>query len=336
MKQVLSQQEINKILDAVYDEDGNSELIRNEDMRSKVKPHDFRRPIKLSKEYINTLHMIFENYASIASNILSNQLRIDINLTLGAIDQISFDEFNHSIPNPSLIGIFHSPPLSGNQMIEINPQLGIQLIELLCGGGQLTDKRFIKKEKFTDIEIGIVENLIISLIKGLKPAWSEILDIEPEFDEMETNPSLIQLSPNEPVVLISCIVEIPEFENYKSLINICIPYVSFENFIDKLSTKSWFNTGTSKIYDASQYKEQIIDRLENVEVDVTVELGRTLITVDEFLNLDVGDIIQLDMRIDKPMKMYVEDKARFLVQPGIYNGNLAVQVLEYAEEDVEI
>jgi len=33
--------------------------------------------------------------------------------------------------------------------------------------------------------------------------------------------------------------------------------------------------------------------------------------------------------------MYVEDKLHYLVKPGEFNGKLAVQVLQYIEEDVE-
>jgi flagellar motor switch protein FliM len=332
LKQVLSQQEIDSLLNALNAGEINPETIIEEEEKNKVRAYDFRRPIKLSKEYINTLYMIFENFAKMSSNIMSTQVRTNVNMTLGAVEQISFDEFIHSIPNPTIMGIFHSAPLNGSQILEINPQFGIQIIELMCGGSQTKEKKAPKKEKFTEIELGVVEDLVMSLLKGFKAAWSELLSIDPVLDGLETNPQLVQsMSPNEPVVLISFGVEI--FKS-KSFINICIPYVSFENIIDKLSIKNWFDMGRS--YDDNKYKEQISDRLVGTEVELTVELGKTHISVDDFLHLEKGDIIQLDMNTSKPMKMYVEDKVHFLVQPGMHNDKLAVQVLQYVEEDVEI
>ncbi|MBF7096339.1 flagellar motor switch protein FliM [Alkalibacter mobilis] len=332
MKQVLSQQEIDSLLNALNTGEINPEEIKEEEEKNKVRAYDFRRPIKLSKEYINTLYMIFENFAKISSNVLSNQVRTNINLTLGAVEQISFDEFVHSIPNPTIMGIFHSAPLSGNQILEINPQFAIQVIELLCGGAESKEKKGFKKDKFTDIELGIIEDIVVNILKGFKSAWNEILELDPVLDSLDTNPQLVQtMSPNEPVVLISFGVEI---FGQKSFINICIPYVSFENITDKLSIRSWFDMG--KTYDDSKYKEQISERLVSTEVNLTVEMGKTILTVDDFLHLEPGDIVQLDMRTDKPMKMYVEDKVHYLVQPGLHKDKLAVQVLQYVEEDVEI
>lgn len=332
MKPVLSQQEIDSLLNALNTGEINPEEMKQEEEKNKVRAYDFRRPIKLSKEYINTLYMIFENYAKISSNILSTMVRTNINLTLGAVEQISFDEFVHSIPNPTIMGVFHSVPLSGNQIVEINPHFAVQVLELLCGGSKTKESKALKKERFTDIELGILEDLVVNLLKGFKTAWSEILDLEPVLDNLETNPQLIQtMSPNEPVVLISLRVEIFDF---KSFLNICIPYVSFENIIDKLSIRNWFDIG--KITDDSRYKEQITDRLASTDVELTVEMGRTHLTVDDFLHLELGDIVQLDLRTDRPMRMYVEDKVHYLVQPGLYKDKLAVQVLQYVEEDVEI
>lgn len=104
MKQVLSQQEIDSSLNALNAGEINPESMIEEEEKNKVRAYDFRRPIKLSKEYINTLYMIFENFAKMSSNIISTQVRTNVNMTLGAVEQISFDEFVHSIPNPTIMG----------------------------------------------------------------------------------------------------------------------------------------------------------------------------------------------------------------------------------------
>ena len=68
MKQVLSQQEIDSLLNALSTGEIDPEEIKEDEEKNKVKSYDFRRPIKLSKEYINTLYMIFENFAKTSSN----------------------------------------------------------------------------------------------------------------------------------------------------------------------------------------------------------------------------------------------------------------------------
>jgi len=327
----LSQKEIDSLLNALHTGEINPKA-NEEEEKTRVREYDFRRPIKLSKEYMNTLNILFEKFAEISSDILSAQVRTNTAITLEAVEQISFDEFINSVPGITIMGIFHCVPLTGNQIIEINPQFGIQVVELMCGGTKSRDKKGVKKDKFTEIELGIMEDMVENLLKGFRSAWTEIMEIEPVLDDIETNPQQLQtMSPNEPVVRISFGVEI--FDS-KSSMHICIPYISFENIIDKLSIKSWFDMERS--YDENKYREMITDGLVNAEVALTVEMGKTVITVDDFLHLETGDIVQLDIGTDKPMKMYIEDKVHYLVQPGIHNEKLAVQVLQYLEEDVEI
>lgn len=331
MKQVLSQQEIDSLLNALNTGEIDPDLIKEEDEKNRVKSYDFRRPIKLSKEYINTLYMIFENFSKIAGNLLSTQVRTNVNMKLGAVEQISFDEFIRSTPNPTLMGIFRSKPLAGTQLLEINPQLCEQILELLCGGFETRSIKLSgKKEKFTDIELGLLEEVVLVILKSFEAAWSEILKINTEIEALESNPQQVQnMSPNEPVILTSFIVEI--FDN-RSFVNICLPYVSLENIIDKLSIKNWFEF---KEEENGLDQSVLIEKIQSSTVNLEVTLGQSSITVDDFLQLEVGDVLQLDMDISSPLKMYVEDKLHYLVKPGVFNDKLAVEVLQYIEGDVE-
>ena len=331
MKQVLSQQEIDALLKALNTGEIDADSIKAEEEKEKVRTYDFRRPIKLSKEYINTLYMIFENFSKIAGNLLSTQVRTNVNIKVGAVEQISFDEFIRSTPNPTLMGIFHSKPLAGSQVLEINPQFCEQVLELLCGGLKSKFNTIgEKKEKFTDIELGLLEEVVLIILKAFESAGSEIIEIDTEIDYLESNPQLVQsMSPNEPVILTSFIVE--TFAN-KSFINICLPYVSLENIIDKLSIKNWFEFEK----ESNSFDESIlVDRIETSTVNLEIVLGKSSITVDDFLQLEVGDVLQLDTDISDPLKMYVEDMLHYLVKPGVFNGRLAVEVLKYIEGDVE-
>lgn len=99
-----------------------------------------------------------------------------------------------------------------------------------------------------------------------------------------------------------------------------------------MSIKSWFDF--EKETD-ERNKEIITERIMASFVDLEVSLGKATITVDDFLQLERGDILPLDMKIADPLKMYIEGKLHYLVKPGIFNEKIAVQVLQYIEEDVE-
>jgi flagellar motor switch protein FliM len=57
-------------------------------------------------------------------------------------------------------------------------------------------------------------------------------------------------------------------------------------------------------------------------------LGRSEISVQEFLQLSFGDVIELDQTIDKPLTMRAGERPKFYVQPGKKGRKLAVQVIE--------
>ena len=331
MNQVLSQQEIDSLLNALNSGEINPDDIKEDEEKNKVRSYDFRRPIKLSKEYINTLYMIFENFSKMAGNTVSNLIHTNVDIKIGAIEQVSYDEFIHSIPNPTLLGLFHAKQLKGSQIIEINPQFCSQVIDLILGGSDSSYSNTVrKKDNFTDIELGVLEEVVLEIFKAFEASWSDVIDIDTELDDLQTNPQLLQnMSPNEPIVLTSFVLQLM---GNKSFMNICIPYMSFEDITDKLSMKNWFDFDKDGTEDN---KEVITENIKTLEVDLEVDLGRSLLTIEEFLHLEVGDIIKLDKRIDDPLKMYVEDRIHFLVKPGKVDNRFAVEILQYIEEDVE-
>ncbi|HOK62348.1 MAG TPA: flagellar motor switch protein FliM [Soehngenia sp.] len=330
MKQVLSQEEIDSLLKALNSGEITPDNVTVEEEKNKIKLYDFRRPFKLSKDHINSLYMIFENFSKIAGNTISSLVRNNVEIKIVAVEQISFDEFTRSVPNPTLLSIFKSKPLNGNLLVEISPQACYQVIELMCGSAEIKEAPIMKKkENFTEIELSILEELAEVILNAFDLAWNDIIELESELESLETNPQIIQIaSPNEPVILISFTFELMENKNF---MNICIPYISLDSVIDKLSFKNWFESGGETIEDNREIVEK---KIMSVPVYLEVELGKTYITIRDFLNLEEGDCVRLDNRIDEPLKMLVEGKPHFLVRPGKVNNSLAVEVLQYIEEDV--
>lgn len=340
MDQVLSQQEIDKLLKAMSNgEIDQKEIDEQTSNTPKIKPYDFRRPSKLSKEYINTLHMIFEDFSKMGTNVLSNMLRANTTLHLASIEQISFDEFIHSIPRITLIGLYHSvlaendSPMKGIQMIEMNPQLCTKLVELLCGGAENTvstpeEEIEVEEKKFTDIELAILRGVLEELGKIFQNSWKDIVKIKTSLDSVDINPQLLQsMSPNEPVILTTFTMNIGKTSTF---LNICIPYVFFEGISDKLSFRNWFDS-SQKLSEADERELQ--RGLDNVSVNLEVRLGNAQMEVSDLLHLEVGDVIKLDRKTSDPLTTYVNGMPYYYAKPGKKDGNLAIELLDKLEGD---
>ena len=327
MADVLSQSEIDALLSALSTGSLEPDELQKEEEKHKVKVYDFRSPQKFSKDHIRTLELIHDNYARIISNFLTAQLRKNVKVKIETVEQITYEEFIHSIPNPTIMTMFRMQPLTGTILFETNPQFSFQIIDVLLGG---TGERNTVSKEFSDIDKNIMMQIISGMISNLKLAWEDILSVEPEVESLETNPAINQtLAPNEPVALVTFSVEMCKSNTF---INICIPYLSIEKVLDKLVVQYWFQNEKDALGD--EVREKIEEGLNPVEIEMSAELGCTHLTIDDFLNLSRGDIIRLDNKCTSPIKIYVEDQECYYARPGITGKNLGVAVLDIIDKDV--
>lgn len=328
MAEVLSQSEIDALLSALSSGELNAEELPKDEENQKVKPYDFRRPQKFSKDHIRTLELIHDNYARIISNYLTAQVRNNVKVRIESVQQITYEEFIHSIANPTILTIFKMPPLSGSILFETNPQFVFEIVDVLLGG---SGEGKYKLREFTDIDKNIIRHVNMGLISNLRLAWEDVLKVEPEIEGLETNPALNQtLAPNEPVALITFSVDMGRSSTF---INICIPYLSIEKVLDKLVVQYWFQENNEELLINS--RKQLRERLNVVDVNVQAELGNAFITVDDFLKLSVGDVITLNEKSSSPVKLLVEKRPYFYGKPGIIGKYAGVQILDIIDKDVE-
>lgn len=328
MADVLSQSEIDALLSALSSGDVEPDVIKSkEEEKHKIKNYDFKSPQKFSKDHIRTLEKVHDNFARIISNYLTGQLRRSVKVHIESVEQVPYEEFIRSIPNPTVISYFRMAPLQGNILLELNPEFAFQILEILLGG--VGNRGNVVKE-LTDIEKNIISMVLSDMIRNLKLAWAEVLEVHPEFEGLETNPSANQtLSPNEPVALLSFSVEVGKSNTY---VNLCIPYLSIEKVLDKLVIQYRFQ-GSEE--DDNEYLKDLIHKsLNPVEVNVRAELGSAEIKVEEFLELMVNDIIKLDSKISDPVKLFVEDELCYIGKPGIVGKALGVELLDTISKDV--
>ena len=329
MQEILSQNEIDSLLEALTTGKIDVEEVKQVEAPSSSKPYDFRRPNKFSKEHLRSLEMLHQNFARQLASFFSGYLRASINVEVASVGQMNYEEFMRSIPSPTVLTIFECSPLDGLVIMETNSQVIFPLIDLMFGGpGTATDN----SRELTDIEVTVVKRLYERVLEYLATAWQDLYQIEPKITAIESNPRMQQLySPNEVVALVTFSVSIEE--EPRGLMNLCIPYIVLEPAIPKLSVRQQFlrQSGGSKQEDVKWIKHWI----GYSDLNLEVVLGETSITVNDFLQLQNDDILVLSRRINQDLDLYVEKEHKFGVQAGRTNQNLAVQVVSLAEGGME-
>ncbi len=325
MGEVLSQSEIDNLLAALSNGDLDVDEMQGGDEKQ-IKNYDFSRPTKFSKEHLRTLEIIFEHYGRLVSTNLPVYLRKSVQVTVASSETVTFSEFTNALSNPVILGIINFAPLNGTIIIDLATNLAYAMLDRMLGGlGVPLDKG----REFSEIEMSIVQRVLVMLVQLLREPWKNVLDISPVLNRVETNPQFAQvIAPNDMIAIITLNVKIGDVEGF---INFCLPFFTLEDVMDRLNTKYWY-ASMQENHDIN-YEEYIEALIRKVDVPIKAVLGKSRISVQDFLTLQVGDCIRLDSRVENDMDVYVGNIRKFTALPGANRDSYAVRITSVIREE---
>ena len=325
MGDVLSQGEIDSLLQQLSSGEIDAEEIKD-NTDKQVKNYDFARPSKFSKEHLRTLEIIFEHYGRLLSTNLPVYLRKNIQVEVMNSEAVTYSEFTNALSNPVLLGVVEFAPLRGDILMELASSLGYAIVDRMLGGMGVPLE---KARDFSEIELLIIERIMNVCVNLLREPWENVTEIHPRLQRIETNSQLAQIiSPGEMIAIVTINLKIGEVEG---LMNICLPFITLESVMDKLNTKFWYSN--MQIKDEETYHEVIESLIDRAPVSVKAVLGKSLISVSDFVNLQPGDIIRVDTNVDDELDIYVGNIRKFTALPGSSGTNYAVRVTSVIREE---
>ena len=321
MNEVLSQDEIDQLLQAISSGESEDTDFKPVNDTRKIKIYDFKRPDKFSKEQIRTVSIMHETFARLTTTSLSAQLRSLVHVHVASVDQLTYEEFIRSIPTPTTLAVINMDPLKGNAVLEIDPAITFSMIDRLFGG---TGQGAKVSRDLTDIEQSVMEGIIVRILANMREAWTQVIDLRPRLGQIETNPQFAQIvPPSEMVVLVTLETKVGEEEG---MMNFCIPYLTIEPIISKLSSQFWFSSVRRS--STTQYLGTLKEKLSDVDMDVVAEIGTINMPIRDVLALRVGDVLRLStVRVGDPLSLSVGNKKKFYCQPGVVGKKMAVQII---------
>lgn len=325
MADVLSQNEIDALLKQLSSGELDVQDM-SDDPALKIKEYDFARPAKFSKEHLRTLEIIFEHFGRLISSNFPAYLRKNVSVDVMNSEAVTYSEFSNALLNPVLLGIVNFAPLEGNIIMELASNLGFTIIDRMLGGmGEPIDK----PREFSEIELSVLERIFTILVDMLREPWENVIEIYPRLERIETNSQFAQIiSPSEMIAIITINITIGDVQG---LMNICLPFITLEDIMDKLNTKYWFSTMQSK--DEETYNEFIETAINRAQIPIRATLGKSTISVMDFINLQIGDIIRLDSNVDDELDVFVGNIVKFKALPGTGTDKYAVKVTEVIREE---
>ena len=326
MGDVLSQSEIDNLLAALSSGELDADEMKETANDRVVKNYDFNRPSKFSKEHLRTLEIIFEHYSRLLSTSLPVYLRKNVQVEVINSEAQIYSEFSNALSNPVLLGIIDFAPLEGNIIIEIADNIGYAIVDRMLGGNGVPLE---KSRDFTEIELVIIERIFTVVTNQLREPWENVVHLEPRLQRIETNSQFAQIiSPSEMASIVTMNMRIG---NIEGMINVCLPYEVLEPVIDKLNTKYWYST--VKATDSFTYKDQLEIAIAKARIPIKAELGRSTISLNDFINIQKGDIIKLNTKTSDELAVYVGNIKKFLALPGSSSDSYAVKISHIIREE---
>lgn len=325
MSEILSQSEIDALLQALSSGELDVQEIKEVEQSKKIKKYDFRNPQKIAKDQLRTLEIIHDNFGRLFQTFLSGYLRAPVKISVISVEQIAYSEFINAISNPAFLNIIDVSPLNGQMMIDISVVVAYTMIDRLLGGNGSKEQEI---REFTEIELTLLMNMMKRAMSIIEEAWKNVIKLELKLERVEVNPQFAQIvPPNETIALITMNLEVGEAEG---MLNVCIPYLLLEPILDKLNTRYWFSS-TKKEMSQNQIT-QIKNRILNAKVELKAELGSTLVKVKDIINLQKGDVIRLDSKEKDGIRIRVGSNIKFIGEVGTYNNKMAVRITNVVKD----
>jgi flagellar motor switch protein FliM len=297
-----------------------------------VQVYDFKRPERVSKDQMRALEALHEGFGRNFGAAISGYLRTIIEVSVAHIEQLTYSEFIHSLPNPTCFNLLKAEQLDGQLCLEISPLIIYPIIDRLLGGSNA--ELFIPQRPLTQIEQRLVQRITDRATHHLSEAWSNLTPVSFRVDDFESNPQLVQIvPPNETVVVVGFELKMGSRAGTMAL---CIPYNVIEPIMGKLATQNWFSYQRKGSQD--DHLRRLTQNVSNAPVELRAFLAQTSIKLNDLLTLQVGDLITTEKEHTKDVLVQVEGKRKFLAQIGQYRGKRALRltkVLQQSESGAE-
>jgi flagellar motor switch protein FliM len=324
MGKLLTQDEI----DALLNQDKNTDPTGIfPEKQKEARPYDFRHPDRVSKEQLKILRNIHDNFARLVSTYLSNALRTMIDVKVPTIEQVTYFEFTLSAATFTYMYVFDIDNLDGQAILEIDPRFTFFIIDRLFGG---TGTSINKVESNpTIIERSVMSNIADRILEYLKEAWNHVENLEPHISNFETNPQLVTVAPaSETMIVLNFPVGVRDFE---FALVVCFPYFMLEPVLKKMNSQDYITMMKKELNDDDI--KSLHRTVVNTDIVFSVELGKAVISVDEFVNLQENELLLLDSKITEPLTARIQKQKKFHVSPGKRGKKRVVRIDELIDEE---
>jgi flagellar motor switch protein FliM len=311
MARILSQEEIDMLLNS-SPQPASGCREGSDPQQDGIVPYNFRRPDRLSKEQIRSLHLLHDRFARDLSTSLSAYLRAGTDVIIASVEQFTYSEFLVTLPDPTAFYSLSLAPIDGLGALEVDPLTAFTMVDRMLGGRGSSQPL---NRALTEIEQNVVDAVVKVILDNLAAAWRPLLDVQFRIHGRETRPQMLRVAAaNEAVLVIAFEIRIADS---KGVLNLCLPAA-----VGTHLPQDWHSTRREPSPEESR---NLTRNLARMRVPVAAVVQAQL-PAREVLALRPGDVVSLGRSARERLEIRVWDTTKFLGNPIRTPRGVAVSV----------
>jgi flagellar motor switch protein FliM len=289
---------------------------------TRVATVDFSRPTKFTKDLEREIRRTQEVFCRTASTRLTGELRSSLDLTVVGAGQLTWSSATLGLGHDPVCGTVEIQPLGTRFIVTLERLFLLPLFERLCGGhpvGVPTDR------KFTEIDETLAGRVFKMFVDQMSLVWQDVTDLQLKFLGLEPDPQTARIAGlSEATLVLTMDMKVDAGSHG---FGIYMPFSSIEPVIGRFVTGAP-DGGAEAPAQAAAVREAI----GGVGLELRAEVATTEITVDDLLNLKVGDVVELGSAA-QGVTVMAGDTPLYRAQPGREGRKRAVQIREGVVSD---
>jgi flagellar motor switch protein FliM len=274
---------------------------------------------------VRAFQIVHETFARQLSTVLATTLRAGASCSFGKVEQLTYDEYVRSLPNPSYMVILSLNPLPGAALMQFPLPITFAAIDRLLGGNADSAS---PKRPLTEIEQNLMRSVVDRAMRELEYAYETLVRVESEIVQQEFNPQFAQIAaPSDMVLVVSFELRIGD---KNGVATICVPFSTMAPVLESLASQSLFQDQRGE--DPAIWQQKLEVALSNVPVDARVRFNSVALTSSEIVALAVGDVVPLNHGIDEPVTVTVDNVHCYDAVTGRRGKHLAALIVDVGPE----
>lgn len=288
-----------------------------------IKLYDFKKNERFSLENIRQLSLMCEEFCKTSNMQISYETKCEgFKFILNKSFQSTYGELIESLEGNNVIIEYSILPLVENLTLFIDKASVLSIVDLLLGGNGKIEN--LDREP-TNIDLELLRYLFENLLKRIyTPYQYESVEVS----KVYANKVQYQKLNNKDMIFTS-LINVSLENNIIGDLRFCIPYESIKEVINDFGNnkiKNDENLEEDKIKGISS--NEIFEFIQDVEVDIFAKLGETKVSINDLLNLEVGDVILLDQKVSDDITVSIGDAKIYKGKPGVIGVKKAVEITD--------